>query len=108
MTFTTKPAANLLSQIDAVVAAHSFGIPASVKRGRRAEWPYVPIIDHGTHTEQLRGFAFATRDEAVAFAEKTIDLRRDALRHKLLEPRYRVLREHHGLPRELSLEVANV
>lgn len=80
------------------VAAKDFGKPTAVKRGRRLEWPYVPVIDHGTHTEQLRGRAYATRQEAVNYARTTILARQDDMRRKLSEPRYRAFREQLGLP----------
>ena len=87
----------------AVIAALGyFSRATAVKRGRRSEWPYVPVIDHGTHTEQLRGRAYATRAEAVEFAHKSILARREALQRKLRDPRYRALREMYGLPREIG------
>jgi hypothetical protein len=47
------------------------------KTGRSANRPYVPVIVTrvpGRDIEtQVRGFAFATREEAVAFAQKTIE-----------------------------------
>ncbi len=56
----------------------------AAKRGRNPRWPYVPIIEHATsrgdgkwplvRRQQLRAVAFATREEAVAHAQKTIDL----------------------------------
>ena len=95
--------------VNAAVAKHPFGQPSAVKRGRNPKWPHVPIIDYGeqkigvqrTHTEQIMGKAFATREEAVAHAAKVIEARREDLRQKLHRPEMRALREHHGLPREI-------
>lgn len=89
-------------QVEQIAAAQNFGIASAVKRGRRPEWPYVPIVDHGTHTEQLRGLAYATRFEAVERAQKAINARREGLRRQLRDPGCRALREHFGLPRELQ------
>lgn len=90
-----RTATGAVDGVDAAVAACPFGEATAVKRGRRAEWPYVPVIDHGTHTEQLRGLAYATRFEAVERARKAIVARQEALR-------YRALRQQFGLPREIG------
>ncbi len=82
---------------------------SAAKRGRNPKFPWVPIIDYGlqttgvhrTRTEQLRAKAFANRADAVAYAQRTLDARAEDLRRKLADPRYRALREQHGLPREL-------
>jgi hypothetical protein len=47
--------------------------PTAAKRGRNPRFPYVPIIQDGSRTSQIRGFAFATRDEALTFAARHID-----------------------------------
>jgi hypothetical protein len=91
----------LTEQIAAIVAAADFGKPTAVKRGRNPAWPYVPIVDHGRHTEQLLALAFVTRAEAIAAASATIQARRDHLARQLAEPRMRALRQSHGLPREI-------
>ena len=92
------------------VARADFGRAGAVKRGRRAEWPFVPIIDHRERlerdggfmqTEQLRGLAYATREEAVAAAQASIDRARARVEAQLWQPQYRALREHYGLPRVL-------
>lgn len=78
----------------------------AAKRGRRPEWPYVPIIDHGeqvtgvhrTRTEQIKGKAFASREEAVAYAERVIESRRLYYARRLADPRERALRQHLGMP----------
>lgn len=101
---------NDTEKIAAVVASVDFGKASAAKRGRNPKWPYVPIIDYGkqavgshcTRTEQIRGKAFATRDEAVAYAQKHIDRARTLLAENLGERRSRALREHYGLPRELE------
>lgn len=85
------------------------GTPSAAKRGRNPNWPYVPIIDHGeqsigvyrTRTRQLRGKAFETRAEAVAYAESAIQESRRKLAARLIDPRERALRESVGLPREI-------
>lgn len=102
-----------LDKIESVVAAARFGRAYAARRGRRTEWPWVPVIDFGatgpgsvprTRTEQIRGRAFATRYEAVEYAARTIEARRDDLRSKLLDPRHRALREYHGLPSYISVD----
>lgn len=88
--------------------AADLGKASAAKRGRNPRWPYVPIIDYGpqefgvhaVHTQQIKGKAFATRDEAVAYAQRVIDHQRALLAKHLALPGYRALREQHGLPRE--------
>lgn len=94
----------LTEQIETVVAAFPFGTATAIKRGRRPEWPYVPVVDHGDRTEQLKGFAYATRDQAVAKALHTIEHRRAAMRLRLADPTCRAFREQHGLPRDIVKE----
>lgn len=99
-----------MDAIETVVASYPFGRASAAKRGRRQEWPFVPVIDHGeqaigvhrTRTEQIKGKAFATREEAVAYAQACIDARRESFRHKLRDPCHRALREQWGLPREIA------
>lgn len=96
-------------KIDAVVAARNFGEPSAAKRGRTRLLPFVPIIDYGeqevsvyrTRTYQPRGYAFATRAEAIDCARRMIDAARAKFREDLQEPRCRALREQFGLPREV-------
>ena len=79
------------------------------KSGRRAEWPYVPVLDRDpnqrgcdrVHRLSIRGLAFATRDEAVACAERHLSNLIKFMEKRLRDPRHRALREHHGLPREI-------
>jgi hypothetical protein len=56
-------------------------IASATKTGRNPNFPYVPvIIDRSAardRSQVVRGFAFATRGEALAFAEKTIAHRDD-------------------------------
>ena len=93
--------------IEAAVAKRNFGEPVAFKRGRRAEWPYVPAIHYGrtgpdkVHTHQIRRKAFATRDEALACAAAAIEYQKAEFRRRLLMPRMRALREQYGLPIEL-------
>lgn len=91
--------------IDEAVAGEKFGTASAAKRGRNSAFPYVPVIDHGeqatgvhrTRTEQIIGLAYATRDEAVAIAAKTIAARRDMLCQKLSSPNHRALRTKYGI-----------
>lgn len=96
---------NLQTQIDEVVAAQNFGQPSAAKRGRNPAFPYVPVIVRPAGLSQThnphQGVAFATRDEAVAEAQRCIDQQRENLRQQLAQPRYRALRGQHGLPREI-------
>jgi hypothetical protein len=89
------------AQIDAIVAAEDFGRPHAQKRGRNPSWPYVPVVMHGERQEQITGCAYATREEALAMAEKTLTFRRDMLRKRLGDRSCRSLREQYGLPREI-------
>lgn len=91
------------------------GTPDAAKRGRNPVFPYVPIINHTetlkggatrNRTEQVRGFAYITRDEAVQKAQAVIDGRVEYFKRKIDERGARALREQYGLPREL--EAANV
>lgn len=88
-----------------VATRDDFGKPSAVKRGRNPKFPYVPIIDfsteYETRTEQIRGFAFIDRKQAIAHATKTIEFRRNELEKKLRDPRYRALRKSYNLPEEL-------
>lgn len=48
---------------------------SAAKRGRNPRFPYVPIVvreDGRTHNTNTKN-AYATRDEAVAYAQKWID-----------------------------------
>jgi len=97
----------LTEQIEAIVAAFPIGKPSAVKRGRRVEWPYVALIadylgrEGCTHNPMGRR-AYATREEALEAADRYITFFRVDLKAKLLDPRYRALREQYGLPREIS------
>lgn len=91
-----------------VAAATDFGSASARKTGRNPAWPYVPVVlepadDAGrTFQRQIRARAFATRAEAVAYAERHIAQRRRDLEAKLADPRYRALRSFHGLPAEMD------
>lgn len=89
---------------DEAAALAELGKASAAKRGRTDRLPYVPVILHATggigdgpHTEQARGLAFATRAEAVAAAQRTIDRRRATLAKRLTRPNLRSLRELHGV-----------
>ena len=101
-----KTEMEISEKIDLVVANVNFGKPSAAKRGRREQWPYVPVIDHGkqsvgvyrTRTEQIKGKAFDSRQNAIDFASSVIDARKKELRRKLNDPRYCALRASYGLP----------
>lgn len=97
--------AEIETQIKAYVEAYDFGTPIAWKRGRNPKYPYVPVLElpEGCiqQTEQIRGLAYRTAAEAVAGGKREIEKRRQDLARKLADPRYRSLREWHGLPREI-------
>lgn len=77
--------------------------PSAIKRGRDARWPHVPVIQHPTgRTEQLRGFAFPTREEAIEHARKHLKTWRAHDEARVNLPNYRALRVSFRLPRELE------
>lgn len=89
----------------AVTAAYGHYRPKALKRGRNPKFPYVPIYQFGelagnAQTTQIRGRAFATRDEAIEYAQRMIDAFRNKMRSDLRNPKHRALREQYGLPRE--------
>lgn len=96
------------TDFEAVAGAADFGQPSARKTGRRAEWPFVPVLlvtdpSNGVQSQQqLKGVAFATRAEAVDYATEHVAQARRALAERLAEPRNRALREQYGLPRELA------
>jgi len=102
----------LTEAIEKVVAGVDFGTASAVKRGRSPEWPYVPVINCTKTKDGSRGYtknpalrkAFATREEAVAFAQRMIDSYRKALAARLAMPNHRAEREWYGLPREIAKE----
>ncbi len=88
--------------IERIVADEDFGRPTARKRGRDPRWPYVPVIDHGTYTTQIRALAYTTRAEAIAVGERYIEALRAGLAERLADRRHRALRESYGLPRDVS------
>lgn len=83
-------------------AAADFGKPSARKTGRNPLWPYVPVLVHTDDVgrerhEQVTGFAYVTREEAVASANRHINTLRRQLAEKLAKPNYRALRSHHGV-----------
>lgn len=92
-----------LAEAIAIAAATAdYGTASARKTGRDSRWPYVPIVMHGDRQSQILGVAFATRAEALDFAERHVELQRNVLARQLAAPRFRALREQHGLPRELA------
>lgn len=89
------------SAVYAVVDAIDFGFASSAKRGRRHEWPYVPVIVRAGYSHQILGRAYSTREEAIARADLAIAHSREVIAKRMFDPRERALREHHGLPREI-------
>lgn len=85
-------------------ARADLGTATAVKRGRNKTRPHVPIIQHSTggigggpRTEQIKGLAYATHQEAVDAASVVIASRRLALAERLTNPRLRALRAKHGV-----------
>lgn len=78
------------------------------RAGRNPNYPYIPIVvtshDNGWNrtTAVIRGYAFATRDEAVQFARDTVHHRRQKLIDQLLKPNQRAHRTRYGLPADLD------
>jgi hypothetical protein len=107
---STETTPTTLAQYEAlftqvVAQDNSFGTATAVKRGRDARWPYVPVIKHDDFrqsTKQVLGRAFATREEAIACAQANIAGTRANLVRNMTNPGARSLRQHYGLPRELS------
>lgn len=92
---------SFIANVHVVVDGQDFGKPTAEKRGRTSDLPYVPVIDHGDRTEQIKGFAFPDRTAAIEHAAKTIAFRRAYLFQQLKEPRLRALRKSHGLPADI-------
>ena len=102
-------ATSIVKLIDAAVAAANFGTAAAVNRGRNPKLPYVPGIAWATDgwvqgecTRQLKGLAYATREEAIGAAQGHIDASREELRRRLAVPNLGALRQSYGLPQELE------
>lgn len=89
-------------EIAAVVAAVDFGKASARKRGRDPRWPYVPVIEDSVGQSQILRRAFATRDEAVDYAQRHLDGLRESIAARLALPNMRALREQYGLPREIA------
>jgi hypothetical protein len=86
----------------AINVPNRWGAPGAVKRGRSAALPYVPVVVYSDHTSNpAHRRAFATREEAVAFAAACIEQAKAVTAKNLTLPGFRGLREQYGLPREL-------
>jgi hypothetical protein len=73
--------------------------PTARKRGRTPQRPYVPVIqlqDGGTH--QIRGKAFATKEEALDYCRKNIQSLKAKTALKLLASHHGAYRKWCGLP----------
>lgn len=97
----------LRPQVEQIVTDLDLGRPTARRRGRNHRFPWVPVVAYSDstgapRTRQVLARAFATREEAVADAERHIEQVRRRLLADLLRPNKRALREWHGLPRELD------
>jgi hypothetical protein len=98
----------VLDQIDELVDGLNLGMASAAKRGRNSAFPYVPVIKRtsadgirDTTQNPTRRAAYATREEAVAVAQRHIDAQREATRTKLKQPGTRAWRKSFGLPEEI-------
>lgn len=85
--------------------------PTAHKRGRNPRFPYVPVVlyplNNRTAQRQLLARAFATRAEAVSYAERAIRGYITGLERDLMQPSHKAHREQYGLPRDIdAVEVA--
>lgn len=78
--------------------------PSAAKRGRNPKWPHVPVLivgggtsKPGGYTQQIKGKAFATHEEAVAYAQLHIDNLRTSLEARLAMPNHRALRAQYDV-----------
>lgn len=96
----------VFAQVDELMNKMDLGAASAAKRGRNPAFPYVPIIKHSSEfrdrtTNPTRRAAFATREEAVAVAQRHIDAQREAMRAKLKRPETRAWRKALGLPENI-------
>lgn len=86
---------------EAVDACYGQTKATARKSGRNPKWPYVAVVHHPPRvglaavdgrTEIVRGRAFETRPEAVAYAQRVIDGRKAKMAFDLAEPRMRAYR----------------
>lgn len=90
----------------AVVERDTFTASAA-KRGRNAKFPYVPVLKLNLGSiaktqNPARGLAFATREEAIACAQKCIDDSNVRMALQMTIQRHRASREDYGFARELA------
>lgn len=94
---------DFLSAVIAAVEARENWIPSARKSGRTKERPYVPIQKTEFGTTQILNRAYATREEAIACAERVLRKARVKLMFRLLTPdNARPFREMLGLPRDIT------
>jgi hypothetical protein len=107
----------LVAAIDAIVEDMYSGHAASAaKRGRNPKFPYVPLLKitdreaNRTRTENpTRNRAYATREEAIAVAQRILDSDKAARKHQILKPNYGMPeRTYRGLPRDIDAIMAEV
>ena len=91
---------------EAVEACYGRTRATARKSGRNPGWPYVPVVHHPPciglsaidgRTEIIRGRAFATRPEAVNYAQRVINARKAKMATDLAEPRMRAFRAQWGV-----------
>ena len=80
-----------MSAYEEAAGRAAFGLPTARKSGRAAWWPHVPVLRHvpadgAPYETQILGRAFATRDEAVAFASSYVERQRAVLAERLADP----------------------
>jgi hypothetical protein len=109
--------AELVAAINAIVEEMYSGyVATAVKRGRNPKFPYLPllkIIDRDTNRTRTenptRSRAYATRDEAVAVAQRILESYKATRKHQMLKPSYgRAERTYRGLPRDIDAIMAEV
>jgi hypothetical protein len=98
------PVARVRTIEQAVNACYRNHVANASKRGRNPRYPYVPIIitddtraPGRKHQSQIQAVAYATRDEAVGYAQMTINFWRDRFRKQLIDPRMNAIRRQWGV-----------
>lgn len=98
----------LLATFLAAVVGRDKRTASAVKRGRNRDFPFVPVLKLNQPTgiaqtkNPCQGLAFATREEALDCAQKTLDGEQARLAKAMTTVGSRALREQFGFPRELT------